>query len=236
MTLLHAHAGGAIAFDGVRIPRQVFSALSDCDAALEAAHDAASRLREQAAGGIAAEREAARREGYEAGREAGLASVIAVADWQQRVAERMTDRLADLVEQTLRAVLGQLDPAVVQRARLLQLLAAARTAQGSAAVLNVHPAQLHQLQSVLAQAALQAQATGATLPAYELRADDRCERDVFVLETPSAFIESRVELPLSRVRSLIFAAVEQTVGAAASQVSAPEVSAPQAATAGEGPC
>jgi flagellar biosynthesis/type III secretory pathway protein FliH len=204
LCVLHRSGEQAIAFSGGFVARGAFSSLKRAD---ELLHQAQAYAHEKAL--LADEAfESQRREGYEAGyasgKSDGITAVLRTLEVDQRSRELLAVRMADVVEQCIRSVLGDIGPAEVFRRRVQHLV---RTAPGTApAVLHVSPSQAHVAQAVVAELARD---SAASLNWLTVMSDDHCAPHVLVLETQVGFVDASIELTIEGVRDLIGKALLQ---------------------------
>lgn len=219
-------------FASPRIPRETFQALRQADEIVREAEMAATRLREQTAAMLGAQRQQARQEGFARGRSEALAGVLGTLEVERRLRELLSHRLADIVEHCVRSLVGELGEAELLRRRILHLLrtGGAAVSDGAdtdksggsealarGATLYLHPDVLPQVRSLLATST----PDGAALADLVLVADDRRPREALLLEMRSGFVESDLTLTLQDARTLVQQAAQQ----AAHLLGAPDAAA-----------
>jgi type III secretion system HrpE/YscL family protein len=205
--LFHRTADREIRMQGSRIERQAFTALREADALLHDATLVAQRIREEAEAAAQALLVQARSEGFAQGRLEGMQAVIGTLALEERLRVLLADRLAGIVEQCVKSLLGDMGFAEAFKQRTRQLLRSATPAGG--VTLHVHPAQAPLAREVVAEMARE---HGAELPWLRIHADDHCADNTLVLETQVGFIDANVELTLEAARHAIaqaFAQAEQ---------------------------
>lgn len=201
-TVLHRHGESTMLLAGQRIERRAFEVLGSADRLLAEAEARAEALHAELEQQLAAERAAAHEIGLQQGRRDGLVAVLGTLEAERRLAELLATRLADVVEQCVRNLLGDLGPVEVFQRRVRQLLRS--QSAGGAATLHVCPTQAHLAQAIVDE---QAQAAGAVLNWLTVHSDDHCARDCLVLETRVGFVDSSIELSLQATRDIVTRAV-----------------------------
>jgi type III secretion system HrpE/YscL family protein len=210
MSLLVLHrvdGDAAIAVRASRIERSRFETLKSASAVLQAAHDAAASLREESEQLLAEQEAQAREEGFSKGLADAMVAVMGTLDTERRLRQLLADRMADVVEQCVRSLLGDIGATEVFQQRVRHLLR--NNPQGSRATLHVCPSQAHLAHAVIAE---QAAAAGGELAWLAVHSDDQCAPDALVLETRVGFIDASIDLTLANARDVISRAVQ---GAAA---------------------
>ncbi len=190
-----------------RIERSRFETLKSASQVLQVAHDAAQRLREESEEVLAAQAARAREEGHAQGMADAMVAVMGTLETERRLRQLLADRMADVVEQCVRSLLGEIGNTDVFQQRVRHLLRS--NPQGSRATLHVFPAQAHLAHAVIAE---QASAAGGELAWLTVHSDEQCAPDALVLETRVGFIDASIELTLANARDVISRAVQ---GAAA---------------------
>lgn len=185
-------------FDGARLPREAFSALSLADTVLREAEVAAAQLREQTAEILKLQRLEAYAQGLAQGRAEGVVAVLGTLEVERRMRELLASRLADVVEHAVRSVLGDLGPQALLRQRVLHLVRTAATP--GPATLYVCPEQLALAQSAVAELA---QTIGGEVTAMVVVSDAGCAVDELRLETKVGFVEASLELTLQATRDIV---------------------------------
>lgn len=185
-----------------RIERSRFEALHEAGGVLRAAQCAADAMREDSEHLLATQEEEARRTGYERGMAEAMVAVMGTLESERRLRQLLADRMADVVEQCVRGIVGDTGSREVFGQRVRQLLRSAPA--GSNATLHVAPAQAHLAREAIAQAAA---AAGGELTWLSLYVDEQCPSDALVLETQVGFIDARIELSLAAAREAIGRAV-----------------------------
>lgn len=200
--VLHRHNDSTMLLSGRRIERAAFQVLVSADRLLDEAAVAARALRDDVDQLVQAQRAEAHETGLREGRADGMLAVLGTLEVERRLRELLASRIADVVEQCVRNVLGDLGPVEVFQRRVRQLLRSGAT--GGAATLHVCPAQAHLAQAIVDE---QAQVAGGELNWLTVFSDDHCARDSLVLETRVGFVDSSVELTLNAARDIISRAV-----------------------------
>lgn len=200
--VLHRHNASTMLLSGRRIERAAFEVLVSADRLLDEAAGAARELRDDVDRLVQEQRSAAHEIGLREGRADGVLAVLGTLEVERRLRELLASRIADVVEQCVRNLLGDIGPTEVFQRRVRQLLRSA--AAGGAATLHVCPAQAHLAQAIVDE---QAQVAGAELNWLTVFSDDHCARDSLVLETRVGFVDSSIELTLSATRDIISRAV-----------------------------
>jgi type III secretion system HrpE/YscL family protein len=186
-----------------RIERSRFEALHEASGVLRAAQHAAEAMREDSEYLLATREEEARQAGYERGMAEAMVAVMGTLDSERRLRQLLADRMADVVEQCVRGIIGDPGSREVFGQRVRQLLRAAPA--GSNATLHVAPAQAHLAREAITQVAA---AAGGELTWLSLYVDEQCPSDALVLETQVGFIDARIELSLAAAREAISRAVQ----------------------------
>lgn len=189
-------------FDGARLPREAFSALSLADTVLREAEVAAAQLREQTAEILKLQRLEAHAQGLAQGRAEGMTAVLGTLDVERRMRELLANRLADVVEHCVRSMLGELGPQTLLRQRVLHLVRTAATP--CAATLYVGPEQFIQAQAAVAELA---ETIGGDVAALVVVSDAHCAVDALRLETKVGFVEASLELTLQETRDIVVRAL-----------------------------
>jgi type III secretion system HrpE/YscL family protein len=210
--VLHRVAGAvqgdaAVAVRATRIERSRFETLKSASAVLQAAHAAADQLRAESEQVLAAQAMQAREAGFAKGEADAMVAVMGTLETERRLRQLLADRMADVVEQCVRSLLGDMGNTEVFQQRVRQLLR--NNPQGSRATLHVCPAQAHLAHAVIAE---QASMAGGELAWLTVHSDEQCAPDALVLETRVGFIDASVDLTLAQARDVISRAVQ---GAAA---------------------
>jgi type III secretion system HrpE/YscL family protein len=187
-----------------RIERTRFAALRTADEALRAAQSAAQTMRDDTDQLLAAREQEARQAGFERGVTEAMVAVMGTLETERRLRQLLGDQIADVVEQTVRGMLGDLGPRDVFARRVRQLI---RTASATShATLHVAPAQAHLAREAIADAA---QAAGGELTWLSLYIDEQCADDTLVLETRVGFVDASIDLTLSAARDAIGRAIQR---------------------------
>jgi type III secretion system HrpE/YscL family protein len=208
LLVLHRVDGDtAMAVRATRIERGRFETLKSASNVLQAAHNAAERLREESEQVLEAQAAQAREEGHAQGMADAMVAVMGTLETERRLRQLLADRMADVVEQCVRSLLGDIGNTEVFQQRVRHLLR--NNPQGSRATLHVFPAQAHLAHAVIAE---QASAAGGELAWLTVHSDEQCAPDALVLETRVGFIDASIELTLANARDVISRAVQ---GAAA---------------------
>jgi type III secretion system HrpE/YscL family protein len=204
LLVLDARRGLSVASEGgSRISGEVFAALRDADEVLRAAEYRAAVIRAEGEAAAAAQAAAARESGFAAGRADGVAAVLGTLEIERRLVQLLADRIAGVVEQTVRNVLGEFEPKELFARRVRHMLQT-RTDTSAAAVLHVAPEQLHLAHEAVDELA---KANGAEFTWLTLLGDEACAHDALVLETRSGFVDASIELSLKSARDIIAKAV-----------------------------
>lgn len=205
--VLHRHAQGELWFSGSRISHRAFEQLRDADALLQRARAEAEALREQARQDVQQQFEEARKAGLQAGRAEALGAILGSIEIETQLRELLADRLADLVEQCLRALLGEIGASEVLRQRARYLLRHAAPGQG--VTLHAHPAQASAVRDAVTEL-LEKQ--GEALHWLRVQGNENCALDSLVLETQVGFVDSSVSLTMQGLREVIVQAVRRAHG------------------------
>ena len=200
--VLHRHHDSTMLLSGRHIERAAFQVLVSADRLLDEAAVAAQALRNDVERLVQAQRAEAHETGLREGRADGVLAVLGTLEVERRMRELLASRIADVVEQCVRNVLGDMGPVEVFQRRVRQLLRSG--AAGGAATLHVCPAQAHLAQAIVDE---QAQVAGGELNWLTVFSDDHCARDSLVLETRVGFVDSSIELTLNGARDIISRAV-----------------------------
>jgi type III secretion system HrpE/YscL family protein len=204
LAVFHRSPGTHMLLSGTHIQRAAFAVLCDADQVLSHAQQAAQTLHDDTERLVQAQRDMAFQAGLAEGRTAGTLAVLGSLEVERRLRELLASRIADVVEQCLRSVLGDMGEATVFQRRVRQLLRNVNPAGG--ATLHVCPAQAHLAQAVIDE---QGEAAGAPLRWLSVMSDDHCQPDALVLETRVGFVDSSIELTLAGAREIISAAVQR---------------------------
>ena len=200
--VLHRHNDSTMLLSGHRIERAAFQVLGSADRMLAEAAAAAQALHDDVDRMVQSQLAAAHETGLREGRADGVVAVLGTLEVERRLRELLASRIADVVEQCVRNLLGDMGPVEVFQRRVRQLLRSG--AAGSAATLHVCPAQAHLAQAIVDE---QAQVAGGDLNWLTVLSDDHCARDSLVLETRVGFVDSSIELTLNAARDIISRAV-----------------------------
>ena len=192
---------------GTRIERGRFEALQSAAEVLRAAHTAAAELRDDSEQLLETQKAEARDAGYEQGLADAMVAVMGTLETERLLRQVLSDRMADVVEQCVRSMLGDIGPVEAFQRRVRHLLRGTPT--GSRAILHVSPSQAHLVQALIAE---QCAAAGGDLGWLTVSSDEQCSTDSLVLETKVGFTDASVELTLAGARDVISRAVQ---GAAA---------------------
>lgn len=204
LAVFHRSPGTDMLLGGTHIQRGAFAVLCDADNVLSHAQQAAQALQDDTERLLEVQRDMAFQTGLAEGRTAGTLAVLGSLEVERRLRELLAARIADVVEQCLRSVLGDMGEVAVFQRRVRQLLRTVNPAGG--ATLHVCPSQAHLAQAVIDE---QAQAAGAPLSWLSLMSDDHCRPDALVLETRVGFVDSSIELTLAGARDIIASAVQR---------------------------
>jgi type III secretion system HrpE/YscL family protein len=202
LVLHHTDGEPGLAVRGARIERRRFNTLQKATQVIQAAREAADSLREESEALLAQEQAQARDAGYARGLADAMVAVMGTLETERRLRQLLADRMADVVEQCVRSLLGDTGPTEVFQQRVRQLLR--NNPSGSRATLHVCPAQAHLAHAVLAE---QANAVGGDLAWLTVHSDEQCQLDALVLETRVGFIDASIDLTLAQARELISRAV-----------------------------
>ena len=211
-----AGPGASLLFSGERLPRDTFQAMRLADSVLREAEIAAHELRARTAATLHAQTQDARAQGFAQGKAEGLAAVLGTLEVEHRMRQWLSEQLAEVVEQCVRSLLGELGEPALMRSRILHLLSleAAQASGASRVTLHVHPAQAALIQSVvdeLIQAPSEAPpsepthsaASQGSFAGLKVEMDPRRAVDSLLLETRTGFIESDLELTLQQTKDLL---------------------------------
>ncbi len=202
LVLHHTEGEPSLVVRGARIERRRFNTLQKATQVMQVARDAAESLRQDSEALLAQEEAHARDAGYARGMADAMVAVMGTLETERRLRQLLADRMADVVEQCVRSLLGDAGPTEVFQQRVRQLLRS--NPSGSRATLHVCPAQAHLAHAVLAE---QAQAVGGDLAWLTVHSDEQCQADSLVLETRVGFIDASIDLTLAQARELISRAV-----------------------------
>ena len=205
--VLHCQPERELRFDGSHIVRRAFEPLRDADALLQRARAEAEALRDQARQDVQRQFDEAREAGWRAGRAEALGAVLGSVEIESQLRELLADRLADLVEQCLRALLGEIGADEVLRQRARHLLRHA--APGHGVTVYAHPAQAAAVRDAMTELVAD---QGGALHWLRVQGDEHCAPDALVLETRVGFVDSSVSLTLQGLREVIVQAVRRAHG------------------------
>lgn len=205
--VLHRQPERELWFDGSRIARRAFEPLRDADALLQRARDEADALREHAKQEVQRHYDEAREAGLQAGRAEALGAVLGSIEIEAQLRELLADRLADLVEQCLQALLGEIGASEVLRQRTRHLLR--QVAPGRGVTVHAHPAQAAAVRDAVAELLAE---QGQALHWLRVQGNEYCALDSLVLETQVGFVESSVSLTMKGLREVIVQAVRRAHG------------------------
>jgi type III secretion system HrpE/YscL family protein len=195
-----------IAVSATRIERKRFASLQSAAAVLGAAQTAAANLRDESEQLLAQQECQARETGFAQGLSDGMVAVLGTLETERRLRQLLADRMADVVEQCVRSLLGDIGPTDVFQQRVRHLLR--NNPSGSNATLHVCPAQAHLAQAVLNEQAATLAATGGELTWLTIYSDEQCAPDALVLETRVGFVDASIDLTLAHARDIISRAVQ----------------------------
>jgi type III secretion system HrpE/YscL family protein len=205
--VLHRHAQRELWFGGSRISHRAFEQLRDADALLQRARAEAEALREQARQDVQQQFEEARKAGLQAGHAEALGAVLGSIEIEAQLRELLADRLADLVEQCLRALLGEIGSSEVLRQRARHLLR--HVAPGRGVTVYAHPAQASAVRDAVTELLAE---QGEALHWLRVQGNENCALDSLVLETQVGFVDSSVSLTMQGLREVIVQAVRRAHG------------------------
>ena len=205
--VLHRQPERELWFDGSRIARRAFEPLRDADALLQRARDEADALREHAKQEVQRHYDEAREAGLQAGRAEALGAVLGSIEIEAQLRELLADRLADLVEQCLRALLGEIGASEVLRQRTRHLLR--QVAPGRGVTVYAHPAQAAAVRDAVTELLAE---QGQALHWLRVQGNEYCALDSLVLETQVGFVDSSVLLTMKGLREVIVQAVRRAHG------------------------
>jgi type III secretion system HrpE/YscL family protein len=205
--VLHCQPERELRFDGSHIVRRAFEPLCDADALLQRARAEAEALRDQARQDVQRQFDEAREAGWRAGRAEALGAVLGSVEIESQLRELLADRLADLVEQCLRALLGEIGADEVLRQRARHLLRHATPGHG--VTVYAHPAQAAAVRDAMTELVAD---QGGALHWLRVQGDEHCAPDALVLETRVGFVDSSVSLTLQGLREVIVQAVRRAHG------------------------
>ena len=175
--------------------------------AYNAAKLAAAALREDSERVLAAQAAEAREAGFQQGLADAMVAVMGTLETERRLRQLLADRMADVVEQCVRSMLGDIGDAATFKQRVRHLLR--NNPSGSRATLHVCPAQVPLAQAAIAELAPDDSDGLAWLTIF---GDEQCAANALVLETRVGFVDAHLELTLAQARDVISRAVQ---GAAA---------------------
>jgi flagellar biosynthesis/type III secretory pathway protein FliH len=207
VVLHHVDNHAVLAASATRIERGRFEALQSSAEVLRAAQIAAAELREDSEHLLETQKAEARDEGYQQGLADAMLAVMGTLETERLLRQVLADRMADVVEQCVRGMLGDIGPVEAFQRRARHLLRS--TPNGARAILHVSPSQAPLAQALVAE---QAAAAGGELGWLTVSSDEQCQSDALVLETRVGFIDASVDLTLAAARDLVSRAVQ---GAAA---------------------
>jgi type III secretion system HrpE/YscL family protein len=196
--------GASLNVKGGRLERGAFESLKSADAVLREARATAMTMIEDRERELADEHAVARDAGFNQGRTEGMVAVLGALEVERRLRELLADRISDVVEQSVRSLLGELGPTEVFKRRVRHLLQS--TQAESVATLHVCPSQAYLAQAVIAEHAAVSPGALNWLTVYS---DDNCPPDTVVLETRVGFVDASIELTLNRARDVIGRAVQR---------------------------
>lgn len=205
LVVLHRSGKAMLAFSGGRIERTAFNCLKLGDEVLQEAQSIAKVLREESEAEIAAESAAANERGFTQGLSDGIVAVLGTLEMERCLRELLAERMADVVEQCVRSMLGEIGNTEVFKQRVRHLLRS--NPAGASATLHVCPSQAHLAQGVIAE---QAALAGGDLSWLSVYSDDHCNVDALVLETRVGFVDASIDLTLAGARDIISRAVQRT--------------------------
>ena len=205
--VLHRSPERELWFDGSRIARRAFEPLRDADVLLQRARAEADALLAQARQDVQRQYEEAREAGLQAGRAEALGAVLGSIEIEAQLRELLADRLADLVEQCLRALLGEIGASEVLRQRTRHLLRHA--APGRGVTVYAHPAQAAAVRDAVTELLAE---QGEALHWLRVQGNEHCALDSLVLETQVGFVDSSVSLTMQGLREVIVQAVRRAHG------------------------
>lgn len=204
LVVLHRTASTTLAFSGGRVERGAFRCLKLGDEVIREAKAAAQALREENVAQIAAELADANERGFTQGLSDGMVAVLGTLEVERRLRELLAERMADVVEQCVRSMLGEMGQAEVFKQRVRHLLRSSPA--GSGATLHVCPAQAHLAHAIVAELS---NLGGGDLSWLTVYSDDHCAPDVLVLETRVGFVDASIDLTLAAARDIISSAVRR---------------------------
>jgi len=193
---------GALWLASEHVRAHEFRTIKQADGVLHAAQELAQRMLEAQQHELQTQLAQARRDGFDRGRREGMAAVLGTLALERRMRELFASRMADIIEQCMKHMLGDIGAAELFRQRVLHLL---MQADRTAVMLHVSPAQAH-----WAHAAVQplADASG-DLSWLVILTDSRLAPDSMVLETRTGFVDASIELSLAGMRELVAEAVSR---------------------------
>jgi type III secretion system HrpE/YscL family protein len=208
LVILHRVDGqDIISASASRIERGRFESLRSAADVLRAAKLAAAALREDSERVLAAQAAEAREAGFQQGLADAMLAVMGTLETERRLRQLLADRLADVVEQCVRSMLGDVGDAATFKQRVRHLLR--NNPSGARATLHVCPAQVPLAQAAVAELA---QDDSDGLAWLTIFGDEQCAANALVLETRVGFVDASLELTLAQARDVIGRAVQ---GAAA---------------------
>jgi flagellar biosynthesis/type III secretory pathway protein FliH len=184
-----------------RLTQVHLEALRDAEQVLALASAEATRIRGEARAEALTLKEAARAEGAGQGRRDAIVALLGTAELGRRLQELIAERLADVVQHTLRQLVGEPGDVAFMRRRIEHLLQSghgiASPGAASAATLRCHPADF----AVVRDAA-------AVIPrGLRLVADPGRPPGSLLLQLRDRFIESDLLLTLQQAGDLVRQAV-----------------------------
>jgi type III secretion system HrpE/YscL family protein len=196
----------SIAVSATRIERRRFASLQSAAAVLGAAQRAAATLREESEQLLAQQEAEAREAGFAQGLADGVVAVMGTLETERRLRQLLADRMADVVEQCVRSLLGDIGPTEVFQQRVRHLLR--NNPAGSNATLHVCPAQAHLAQAILNEQTAALGPSGGDMSWLSIYSDEQCAPDALVLETRVGFVDASIDLTLAHARDIISRAVQ----------------------------
>jgi type III secretion system HrpE/YscL family protein len=208
--LFKSQSTGTLALGGTLIPKNTYQALRLADDVVQQAQAVAAQLHEKTTAAAQQQMQQAQAQGFAAGQALGLAQVLGTLQAEHQLRQLLSHRLADLVEQCTRSLLGEFTSAELLRQRVLHLLRAANSGNTrntnnplSGATLRVCPEQFTQAKEVVS-ALVQTNTLNVV-------ADERQAYDALLLETKVGFVHSNLELSLLETRNLVRQALAQAL-------------------------
>lgn len=196
--VLHRSGDEALAVGGAVIQRRAYSVISSADRLLRDSREMAERTLAEAQDAAAQVHREAWEQGFAQGRLEGVESVLGTLETERRLRELLALRLAAIVEQCVRSMLGDIGSAEVFRARVIHLVRSTPPTPGMR--LHVCAAQTPAARAALAD--LQSH-FGVDINWLEVVGDERREPDSLMLETRVGFVDASVEMTLEAARDLI---------------------------------